>query len=142
LVVFRWPQSKLHNALTAEFLERDEVARVEFEAIASDHVDLFCGVATSDQPIGRPSTGIAPNNYDIPMPGSPLALDAIEPSANIENKVVSASLTKGPIDVETELNRRERDRHLGDVAFLIRREHTPSVVCHAGRLPLPKQTTP
>jgi len=56
-------------------VERDEIARIEFEAIPSEHVDLFCGVATSYQTIRRPSAGIAPNNHDLAMPRSPLALD-------------------------------------------------------------------
>jgi hypothetical protein len=108
LVVSSRAQSELDDALTAELLERDQIAGVEFEAIASDHVDLFCGVATSHQPIRCPSARIAPNNHNLAVPRRPLALDAFQPPANVENEVVTASFANGPVDVDAELNRRER----------------------------------
>jgi len=113
---------------THELLIWQEEATIDLFAVGGVRIDLAFGVNPAQQTVAVPPRRVAADENNLALAGRPLALDAIESPANVENEIVSASLTEGPVDVETELNRRERDRHLGNVALLICREHTPSVV--------------
>jgi len=92
LVVARTAQPKVNLCSTHELLVGQEEAAVHLLTIRSVCVDLAFGINAPQQTVAVPPRGVATNDNDLALARRPLALDAIQPSAEVENEVVTTTL--------------------------------------------------
>jgi hypothetical protein len=123
LIVLRRTEAQLDLRAPRERVVRKEVAPLVRGAIRSKGVNLPRCVEAPQEAVAVPSIGIAANDDHISVKGRPLALDTHEPTVEVEDHVVSPTFTSRPIDVDPELRCVVHDGLLGDVSFLVGREH-------------------
>ena len=121
-------QTELQYALTVKCFKRDEVRRVEFEAVGRDGVDLIARVTATGKAICGPSARVATDDYDVAISRCPFALHTHEFRPQIEDQVVSLSVGQRLEHANVELARLMGDCKLGNRSLLVRREHFISVV--------------
>jgi hypothetical protein len=82
-------------------IERQVVARVELVAIDRERVHALPRVKLSTKPVCRAAVPITPNDDYVPVPTCPLALNAREYGADLEDEVVRL-ITKRSGDAHAE----------------------------------------
>src|SRR6266511_4986446 len=130
LIVLRGSQAKLDVPTARKSFDRQEVALVDISAISGERVKLVRCVEPREQAIATSAVAITPNDHDLVLPASPLALDSEKLRPEIEDEVVAFDRVRAP-DTDTELRCASRDLEFGDGSLLIRREH---VVEHSNGL--------
>jgi hypothetical protein len=129
LVVERGRQAQIHMPPALPKLRWQEKALIQIWRISGEQVDFVACVVSIDQLAADASPGrVRANDNDVAVPRRPLALHTKQTVTRVDDEVVSAALSNGPIDVVSELRSREGHRSFGDVPLLIRREHPRSVV--------------
>jgi hypothetical protein len=123
LVVLRRTQAKHDLNAPLEELIRKEVAALHVRAVRGKCVDLAGEIDTSDESVAIPAARVTTDHHNIAMARSPLALHPQEAISDVEEHVVSPTLSSRPINVDAQLERFKHDRGLSDVPLLIRREH-------------------
>jgi hypothetical protein len=97
----------------------DEETSPQFIAVGRDHVDLFAGVGPLELPSGDATTRIAPNQHDVSVESSRLALDSEESPAGVEDQVVALVCYRSK-DAYSQAHGCTGDCTFGDRALLIR----------------------
>jgi hypothetical protein len=127
LAISWWIQSQMDLPLAGDDFDRDQEHFTQRGAVHGHRVDLLGRVGTRHIAVrGKPRSADAHADHaQLPVEGAPFALRAKQPSPDVQSEVIAAVLGKGLQDVDPKLDRLQRDRCLGDVAFLIRGEHPP-----------------
>src|SRR5262249_8754508 len=105
-----------------KLLDRQEVTPIDLRAVGRICIDVLWRVVLTKQPVSIPPIAMARDSDDISMTTRPLALDADEAGAKIEDQVVALDGERAP-NADPEVRRRLCIRELCDCAFLICREH-------------------
>jgi hypothetical protein len=106
-------------------------------AVTGYRVDLIRGVSTVDQSFPTAAAAKATNEYDVTCACRPLALHPYEVASHVEDEVVSL-IGKRPGNTDSELEGDRGDLGLRDRAFLIRRQHPPTLAAASDEV-LPNQ---
>lgn len=69
--------------------DRNEVAAVELGAMQCERVDLRRLIDAPSQAVARSAVAVKPSGDDVSVPRSPLALNAEQLSASVEDEVVT-----------------------------------------------------
>src|SRR3954453_2485480 len=123
LVVLRRAHPQVNLDEPVDRLIGNEVTTIELGAVRSQRVELTGDIWTPDEPTPRTATRVRANHNNVSLEWRPLALNAKQGRARVEDQVVSATVDRRPIYVEPQLQCGFRDRRLRDRPFLVRRQH-------------------
>src|SRR5207249_4230104 len=140
LIVLGRREAKQDLRSSGARVKRDEVTAVNVGTIGSVGIDFISTIGAPENPMTIPTTRIAPEDDDIPVPRGPLALDSHQLIAKIEDEVVSLAVCNRSVDTDTQLHRGADDFSFCDRALLIRGEHVGSLA-NASAGPWPFRTS-
>jgi len=107
------------------FIDRKEKRFRQVAAVNGYRVDLVSRIRARHI-TGRGMSGSSDanaNNSELLVKRAPFALHTDDPATKVEQKVVTAMLRHRLQNIDTQLDRLERDRRLSDVALVIGGEH-------------------
>jgi hypothetical protein len=81
-------------------MERKKETAIELATIRGERIDLLVGIEASAETVAGSPGGIAAHDQDVAVPAGPLALNAPEPSVEVEDEVVAAALRDRLVDVD------------------------------------------
>lgn len=87
LVVPGRSEPELNRAAVREALEGEVVAAISVNRVSRESVDLVCRIRAMEQPVAGAPAGAAANDDHVAVSRSPLALNAHEPSIEVEDEV-------------------------------------------------------
>ena len=106
----------------------EEVTTIELHRVRRKCVYLIRCVRSVEHPGFRSAGAVTPHDEHVAGARRPLALDAHQPSRNVEDHVAAGAAVDWCVDVNAELDGGMDDCRLGDGAFLICSEHASTVV--------------
>jgi hypothetical protein len=122
LVVPSRREAQLDGGTPDRQLMRKEVTPIRIRAVRRNRVNLVSLVVAVDQTIPPTPGAPRPDHHDFADTSSPLALDAEQCRSEVQYQVITF-VTQRAKHTDTVSHRFERDRHLRQGAFLIRRQH-------------------
>ena len=131
LIVLGRTEPQRDSPALREVAERQEVATVEVYGIRREGVDLTPAVAALHESARAAPPTDERNNEHVAVSANPLALDANEPPAELEDEVVPETLVYRSGNGDAELDRGSDYRCFRDRPLLGRREHLPMLVARS-----------
>jgi hypothetical protein len=113
--------------LSRRDLNWDEESFLQFAAVNADRIDFIGRVRACDvAPRRVPGTPYAyADNAKVTVQRTPFALHSEQAVPAVKNEVVATMLRHRLEDIDAQLDGRQGDRGLGDVALVVGSEHLP-----------------